>query len=117
MIPTFFLLFQSQDIVLDKVWSVLITGVVSQIVVGVIFMIGFVAVVRKSIDKDIPTKLASIDHHIEELAKGLLQMRREVDRHEFQIGNLEKRVDKTERDRDDLDDTRSGTPRRPRTPR
>lgn len=102
------LLFQiSQDPILDKIWGVLIAGVVGQLIVGGFFMVGFVAIVRKSIDKDIPAKLQSIDQHIEAIGKELLSMRREIDRHGYQIEALERH-----RDRDDLDDTRS----RPRPP-
>lgn len=105
-------LFQSlsTDPVLDKVWGVLIAGAVGQMIVGLIFMISFVAIVRKSIDKDIPAKLQSIDKHIEQLASELLQMRREVDRHGYRLETLEKAKEK-----DDLDDSRSRqrpTPRR-----
>ena len=98
----------SQDPILDKVWGVLVAGVVGQLVVGGFFMIGFVAIVRKSIDKDIPARLQSIDTHIEAIGKELLSMRREIDRHGYKIEALEKY-----RDRDDLDDTRSRQPRSP----
>ena len=97
----------SQDPVLDKMWSVLIAGVIGQLVVGLIFMVGFVAIVRRSIDKDIPAKLQSIDKHIEEIGRELIQMRRDVDRHGYRLDALEKFREDT------LDDTRSG--RRPPT--
>lgn len=104
-----FLMQLSQDPLLDKVWGVLIVGVVGQIVIGAVFMVGFVAVVRRSIDKDIPAKLQSIDTHIAELAKEMLAMRREVDKHGYQITSLERWRE------DQLDDTRTG--RRPPRPR
>lgn len=106
-LPLPLLFFQlSQDPILDKVWGVLVAGVVGQLVVGGFFMIGFVAIVRKSIDKDIPARLQSIDTHIEAIGKELLSMRREIDRHGYKIEALEKY-------RDDLDDTRSRQPRSP----
>jgi hypothetical protein len=101
----------SSDPVLGKIWGVLIAVVVGQIVVGAFFMIGFVAVVRKSIDKDIPAQLQSLDKHFQELARELLQMRREVDKHGYKIEALEKSRDTMQ---GDLDDTRS---RRPASPR
>lgn len=99
--------------------QILIPIVVGNIVTGVIFMIGFVQVVRRSIDKDIPARLASIDGHIEKIGKELIEMRRTVDRHEYRIETLERsderRTDQeSRRSTDDPDDT--GVRRR-RTPR
>lgn len=90
--------------------SILIPIVIGNIVTGVVFMIGFVQVVRRSIDKDIPTRLASIDGHIEKLGKELLEMRRTVDRHEYRIESLERtdarhENELTRRRDDDMDDS------------
>jgi hypothetical protein len=101
--------------------GVLIPIVIGNIVTGVIFMVGFVQVVRRSIDKDIPARLASIDGHIEKLGNELLQMRRMVDKHEFKIESLEKsdsrRTEQESQSRrgDDLDE--SGIRRRRATTR
>lgn len=98
----------SQDPILDKVWGAIIVAVVAQLVVGLLFTIGFVSVVRKAVDKDIPAKLQSIDQHLEAIGKELISMRREMDGHGYRIQALE-------RHRDDLDDTRSRM--RPQPPR
>lgn len=95
--------------------QILIPVVVGNIVTGVIFMIGFVQVVRRSIDKDIPARLASIDGHIEKIGKELIEMRRTVDRHDYRIESLERadaRHEQEIRQRrdDDMDD--SGVRRR-----
>lgn len=86
----------STDPLVDKVWGVLIAAVVGQIVVGALFLIGFVAVVRRFMDREIPAKLASLDdslknvhNDLEALSKELIQMRRDVDRHGYQIQTLE----------------------------
>lgn len=105
---TSFLLFLFQqspsDPISNKIWGVIIAAVVGQMVVGAFFIIGFVAVVRKSIDKDIPAQLQSLDKHLQDLARELLQMRREVDKHGYQIQSLE---DSRKSMQGDLDDTRS----------
>lgn len=90
--------------------SILVPIVLGNIVTGVIFMIGFVQVVRRSIDRDIPARLASIDGHIEKLGKELLEMRRTVDRHEYRIESLERadarhENELTRRRDDDMDDS------------
>lgn len=95
---------------MNTIWTVLIGSIVGQVVVGTIFMIGFVAVVRRSIDKDIPARLLSIDGHIEKLGLELLQMRREVDRHGYKIEALEllesrRASGEIQRRDNDLDDT------------
>jgi len=74
--------------------KVLIPIVAGNVFTGVIFMIGFVQVVRRSIDRDIPARLASIDGHIEKLGKELLEMRRTVDRHEYRLESLERSDDR-----------------------
>jgi hypothetical protein len=89
--------------------GILIPIVVANIITGAIFMLGFIPIVRRAIDKDIPARLASIDGHIEKLGNELLQMRRTVDHHEYRIETLEQ-----SRRGDDLDD--SGIRRR-RNPR
>jgi hypothetical protein len=90
--------------------SILIPIVIGNIFTGIIFMIGFVQVVRRSIDKDIPTRLASIDGHIAEIGRELIQMRRTQDKHEYRIESLERADAKHEnelnrRRDDDPDDT------------
>lgn len=96
---------------MDDLIKLLIPIVLGNIVTGVIFMVGFVQVVRRSIDKDIPSRLASIDGHIEKIGKELIEMRRTVDHHEYRIGSLERsdsrRTEQEIRRRSDdpLDDT------------
>lgn len=95
---------------MSDIWPILLGSVIGHVVVGTIFMIGFVAVVRRSIDKDIPARLLSIDTHIAKLATELLEMRREVDRHALKIEHLERaegrRQDlETRRGNDDPDDS------------
>lgn len=102
------LLLQTADPIIEKVSGALVSIVVVQVVLGVIFMIGFVAIARRSIDKEIPAKLQSIDKHIEELGRELIQMRRDVDRHSYKIEALEKWQERREDDPPpSLDDTRS----------
>lgn len=62
-------------------------------------------------DKEIPAKLASIDgkfesldKHIGDIGKELIQMRRDLDRHGYQIEVLEE----WRKGRNGMDDTRSG---------
>lgn len=76
---------------------------------GLVFLIGFVAVLRRLTDKEIPAQLASInskfetfDRHVAEIGKELIQMRRDLDRHGYQIEVLEEWRTR------DLDDTRTG---------
>ncbi|HET6495593.1 MAG TPA: hypothetical protein VFH61_09545 [Thermoleophilia bacterium] len=101
---------QVNDPTVEKIGGVLIASVVAQLVIGTVFLIGFVAIVRKSIDRDIPAKLQSIDGHIADIGRELLQMRREIDRHGYKIESLEQWKEDTQ------DDTRSRQ-RRPQQPR
>lgn len=85
---------------------------------GIVILIGFVAVFRRFADKEIPAQLASInskfaslDSHVDTIGKELIQMRRDLDLHGYQIRSLEEWRTRAP----DLDDTRSRN--RPRTPR
>jgi len=86
---------------------------------GVVILIGFVQVIRRITDKEIPARLASIDNrfesldrHVVEIGKELIQMRRDLDRHTYQIENLER----IEERRSGLDETRGGSRPRVRKP-
>lgn len=93
---------------MDNLMDILVPIVIANVVTGLVFMLGFIPIVRKAIDKDIPARLASIDGHIEKLGRELLEMRRTVDRHEYRIETLERsdsrRLEQESR-RDDLDDS------------
>lgn len=102
---------------MDDLLRFIIPVVIGNAVTGVIFMVGFVQVVKRSIDKDIPAKLASIDghmekldRHVEKLAGELIEMRRLSDKHEYRIESLERadarHEEETRRRKDDnLNDT------------
>lgn len=84
------------DPLLDKVWGVLVVGLVGGALSGALGLIGFVAVMRRFMDKEIPAQLAAVNSSVqalhadlEALAKELVQMRRDVDRHGYQIQTLE----------------------------
>lgn len=123
-VPTLLLLLFAAPIdegLLRQIIGVCIGAAVS----GIVILIGFVQVIRRITDKEIPARLASIDNrfesldrHVVELGKELIQMRRDLDRHGYQIEMLEewKRTERADRvERGGLDDTRSGRTRTRKT--
>lgn len=87
---------------------------------GIVILIGFVQVIRRITDKEIPARLASIDNrfesldrHVSDIGKELIQMRRDLDRHGYQIEMLE---DWKRSGNGGLDDTRTGSRSRARKP-
>lgn len=92
----------------------LIAGVlVTQLVLGGLSLIGFYHQNRRFMTTEFPAQIARIDSRfqgqdvrLEKIEVEMRDMRRAVDRHEIIL---------SERRGDDLDDTRSGVPRRRRT--
>lgn len=85
-----------QSTSLSGAWSVLVAAVVGQIVVGTLFLIGFVAIVRRFMDKEVPAQLASVNasllavhSDLEKLSEALIGMQRMVDRHDVRIEVLD----------------------------
>lgn len=85
-----------QELTPAGVWGALVAAVVGQIVVGSLFLIGFVAIVRRFMDKEVPAQLSSVNqslrdvhNDLERLARELIEMRREVDKHGYRIQTLD----------------------------
>lgn len=115
----------SRQIAEDPVINLVAGALITQLVLGLLAAIGFYAVVKRFMTTEFPAQISRIDKRLEDMddhlvaiGRELNEVRRDVDRHEFQL-RMNEQWRREQNGTQDLDDTRGGGPslNRPRTRR